>query len=228
MSELKSKVGSGKVENPTRREAVTAFIWKSMMKSVGNNSNSKLLQCFGQAVNLWSLMGQRLSKELIGNLVAVAVVSCNENIPEIKDLVGLLRDGVAGVDENYLNSISGEKGFEAMVEGQKSMSELAGGQQVLISSSWSGFGFNDFDFGLGSPVWTGVAGDFRCLGNHVALGNSIVLKELRARGDGRGKEIEAWIRMDKGVMDVLERDAEFLKFASANPTEMIMWFNLPQ
>ncbi|CAN0890164.1 hypothetical protein LINGRAHAP2_LOCUS16289 [Linum grandiflorum] len=96
-------------------------------------------------------MGQRLSKQSIGNLVATPIVSCSDCSPEIKDLVAIIREGVAGVDHSYLETISGER--------QKWLAGSVSSRQLLSSSSWSGLGFNDFDFGLGNPVWTGVAGD---------------------------------------------------------------------
>ncbi|CAN0890165.1 hypothetical protein LINGRAHAP2_LOCUS16289 [Linum grandiflorum] len=104
-------------------------------------------------------MGQRLSKQSIGNLVATPIVSCSDCSPEIKDLVAIIREGVAGVDHSYLETISGERGLESMIEGQKWLAGSVSSRQLLSSSSWSGLGFNDFDFGLGNPVWTGVAGD---------------------------------------------------------------------
>ncbi|CAN0890159.1 Stemmadenine O-acetyltransferase [Linum grandiflorum] len=156
VSELKSRARSAKVENPTRREAISAFIWKSVMDS---DSESPGQYYFIQAVNLRSLMGQRLSKQSIGNLVATPIVSCSDCSPEIKDLVAIIREGVAGVDHSYLETISGERGLESMIEGQKWLAGSVSSRQLLSSSSWSGLGFNDFDFGLGNPVWTGVAGD---------------------------------------------------------------------
>ncbi|CAI0455561.1 unnamed protein product [Linum tenue] len=136
----------------------------------------------------------------------------------MRELVSLIRDGNMRVDENYLNGISGEQGLTAMVEGQKVLHEIMTGgfgRTIMSCSSWMGFGFNNFDFGWGQPIWTGLSGDPS--GDHPCLNNCAFFKEVAARGRGSSKAIEAWIRLDEDAMYLLEHDPHFLQYASPNP-----------
>ncbi|KAE8700112.1 hypothetical protein F3Y22_tig00110561pilonHSYRG00006 [Hibiscus syriacus] len=68
-------------------------------------------------------------------------------------------------------------------------------------------GFYELDFGWGKPQWIApfgeVASDFR---------NLVIFVPTKC-----GQDIEAWITLDEKRMSLLEKDAEFLKFAYPTP-----------
>ncbi|CAN1253628.1 Stemmadenine O-acetyltransferase [Linum perenne] len=219
MSALKSTARSDKVPNPSRIETLTAFIWKSVMQAVAESESpdNQYLECMRQAVDMRSRMGERLSRNSVGNLVegAMVSVSCNKN-DSVKDLVEKIRIGVKGIDEKFLNALSSG----VQLHGNDFLPVITSGgeisQKALGYSSWSGFGVNDFDFGFGKPVWTGVLGHH--IGNEAAFKNAIIFKEVGATGSANNSGMEAWVKFDEQVMSALERHPDFLEFASPNPS----------
>ncbi|CAL1357932.1 unnamed protein product [Linum trigynum] len=214
---LRTKAGLS-VLHPTRLEALSAFIWESALRATAAAGDAQQLMFLMQGVNMRQLMSPRLSKHSLGNLVATAMASCvDSSNRSMEELVRLIRDGNLRVDENYLNVISGDQGFPAMMQGQKFLQEITRGfsRKTLACSSWVGFGFNNFDFGWGKPIWSGLFGDPS--GEHPFMNNTIIFKEVAARGHGSSKAIEAWIRLDEDVMARLEHDPHFTQYASPNP-----------
>ncbi|CAL1379979.1 unnamed protein product [Linum trigynum] len=216
---------------PTRTEALVAFIWGSTIAAATASNSSKPL-CLTQAVNLRPRMKKReatddellLSQHSLGNLFSMAASFCNSGMisttttatTAISALAPLLREAVvAAVDEKHLDVLSSQQGgFDAMVEG------LGIGVPTLICSSWIRFGFSDIDFGWGKPVWSGAVGEAHR--HNAALRDMIILKELAPQKEGNINDynnggIEAWIRIDDKVMAALEKDPDFLQFATPNP-----------
>ncbi|CAN1280662.1 Stemmadenine O-acetyltransferase [Linum perenne] len=204
ISMLRSRGTSDKVGTPSRNEALAAFIWKSVMQAAAASESPN--EYFRHAVNMRSRMGERLSSNSVGNLIAAPIVCCDKKKDSMKDLVEKIRNGVMGIDENYLNAMSSIQG-EKFFEGISGMGESI--EQCLSYSSWRGFGVNDFELGLGKPVWTG---------DHARVTNCVVVKEVGATGSANNSGMEAWIKLDEQVMAALERDPDFLEFASPNPS----------
>ncbi|CAN1339719.1 Stemmadenine O-acetyltransferase [Linum perenne] len=212
---LRTIAKGSKVENPTRAESVSAFIWRSAMSAAkdADSSTTPRLRCFTQAVNIRPIMRPHLSKGSLGNLFTAGTTSCRDETASLQELVSLIRSGVARINGKYLESISGEKGLSGLLEGMKGLGEMTSGfsQPALCCSSWIGLGANEVDFGWGKPVWSGVFGE--------ASGDQPCV-ELVGSGDVNGSRhsgIEAWVRLDEDVMAVLEQDADLFKFASPNP-----------
>ncbi|CAL1386196.1 unnamed protein product [Linum trigynum] len=142
----------------------------------------------------------------------------------MKELAELIRQATAGVDETYLNTITGEEGAGALFEAQNWLAgRIAGSHKLLLCSSWLQFDLRGVELaGLGKPAWVGVLGGAR--GNRPCLENFMVLTELAgtvAAAGSRSSMVEAWIRLDEDVMAGLERDPEFLEFASPNPNVIV-------
>ncbi|CAI0455562.1 unnamed protein product [Linum tenue] len=211
---LRTKAGLS-ITNPTRLEALSAFIWESTLKAA-DEVEQQQPTCLTQGVNMRPLMSQRLSKHSVGNLVTTVMASCADSpAKSMRELVSLIRDGNLRVDENYVNAISGEQGLAVMMQGQMVFEGIMSGGKIMVCSSWIGFGSNNFDFGWGKPIWTGLSGDPS--GNLPCLNNSVIFKEVAPRGRGSSKAVEAWIRLDEDAMYRLEHDPLFLQYASPNP-----------
>ncbi|XP_065866617.1 stemmadenine O-acetyltransferase-like [Euphorbia lathyris] len=213
VSALRAKGRSEYVENTTRVEALSAFIWKCLMKACENISGSPRSSVMSQAVNIRRLMKPRMSRYSIGNLVwsTIARYNPDETEMEMKELVSLVREGVGKVNSEYLKSFSGEKGSLAILEHLDELGEISmENPDVFSFYSWHTFGFSEIDFGYGKPVWVGIFGEANR--NSASDSNFIILKDV-----GRNNAIEAWMTLDENIMDVLENDPEFLAFASLNP-----------
>ncbi|CAN1167120.1 Stemmadenine O-acetyltransferase [Linum perenne] len=211
ISALRLSTRSPKVEYPSRAEALSAFVWKHAMRAASSAAvpGSPRLQSFTLPINMRSLDG-RLSPRSVGNLVYPLLVSC-EDLDE-KKMVSVIRKGIAGIDGSDFSPASVPGQFAALA------GVIQQEQQLLVSSNWTGFGFNNFEFGLGEPVWTAVAGDADENSTHAFARDSlVVLKEAGARRSRNNNGIEAWITLRRDVMAVFESDPEFLKFASPNP-----------
>ncbi|CAN1250525.1 Stemmadenine O-acetyltransferase [Linum perenne] len=226
---LKLSGKSSQIQNPSRTEAVLAFIWKSVRDSAPTVELSPKLLLLG--VNLRSRM-QKLrdissNKEFsFGNLVTMAGAMYNADADtdtdaEMGRLVQLIRTGVAGINEHYLSFISNsedEKALQAVVGALQMFEQM--GSQLLTTSSWIRFCFSDVDFGFGKPVWTSVIGE--ASDDYPSYGNMVILTESIAPQQGNissnsGRGIEAWVRLDADVMALLEQNSDFTQFASVNP-----------
>ncbi|CAL1374641.1 unnamed protein product [Linum trigynum] len=89
---LKSRATGAGIENPTRTEAILAFVWKSMLAAAADSESPKPL-CLCQSVNLRSRMKKKnsthghdliFSPHSIGNLFSVAVSFC-DNPDDVDD-----------------------------------------------------------------------------------------------------------------------------------------------
>ncbi|XP_065868171.1 stemmadenine O-acetyltransferase-like [Euphorbia lathyris] len=213
VSALRAKGRSQYVKNATRVEALSAFIWKCLMKACENISGSPRPSGMSQAVNIRRLTKPRMSRYSIGNLVwsAIARYNPDDTEMEMKELVSLVRGGVGKVNSEYLKSFSGEKGYIAILEHLDGLGEIPMEDPDGFSFySWLTLGFSEIDFGYGKPVWVGIFGETSR--NSASDSDFIILKDV-----GRNNAIEAWMTLDENTMDVLENDPEFLAFASLNP-----------
>ncbi|CAI0412215.1 unnamed protein product [Linum tenue] len=236
---LKSRATGAGIDNPTRTEAILAFVWKSMLAAAADSESPKP-SCLCQAVNLRSRMKKKKKKNSthghdlvfsphsIGNLFSVAVSFCDNpdddvdddvdktrtSLVNTSDLAVHIRGGVKRLlDEKWLGLLSSEQGAEMVFQGMK---QLRSGQRPFVSfSSWIGFGFGDVDFGWGTPVWSGVVGE--ASGNNPIMGNAVLLKELAPKGEEINNGVELWMRLDPVLMASLEKNPQFLEMASPNP-----------
>ncbi|EEF49593.1 conserved hypothetical protein [Ricinus communis] len=205
------------IHNPTRVEALSAFIWRSAMKACRSISGSSRPSVLSQAVNIRRLMKPRLSRYSIGNLVWSAIARYNpeETEIEIQELVALLRDGVTRINSEYIKAISGDEGSTGIFDHLNKLSEMSSENPDVFSFfSWHTFDFNDIDFGWGKPIWVGIFGE--ASRNSPCDSNFIILKDI-----GRKNEIEAWMTLDENIMAILEHDPEFLAIAALNPNTMM-------
>ncbi|CAN1238352.1 Stemmadenine O-acetyltransferase [Linum grandiflorum] len=196
----------------SRVEALSCFIWKSCMsasKAVGRTSKTSILV---EAVNLRSQTDPPLKEAAIGDVFwwGTAVANPNdESENEMCELGKLVSEAIGLYKGEYVGSLQGEDGFESMSGYFEQLEGLFEEEKpdIFAFTSWSGFGFTGQDFGWGKPVWVTVMGK---VGR--AFRNLTVFVDSAER---RGS-IDAWVTLDRERMAVLERDPNFLAFASTN------------
>ncbi|CAL1374205.1 unnamed protein product [Linum trigynum] len=197
----------------SRVEALSCFIWKCCMaasKAVSSASKTSILV---EAVNLRNLTNPPLPDAAIGDAFWWATAAANpydESNTEMSELGNLLSEGIGLYRSDYVESLQGEDGFEAISSYFEQLEGMFEEEKpdIFAFTSWCGFGFTGQDFGWGKPVWVTVMGKVgRAFRNLTVFVDSTV---------GRGS-IEAWVTLDQKRMEVLERDPNFLAFACANP-----------
>ncbi|GMI78790.1 hypothetical protein like AT3G26040 [Hibiscus trionum] len=208
---LKDMAKGEAVTKPTRAEAVSGFIWKCSMAASRSIQGTTLKPSIVvQAVNMRPRGKPKTLDGSIGNVFwwASALSNPADTDTELCDLVELMSQSIAVFDEEYLRSVQGEQGFEAISEHLNQLELLFSIEKpdIFAFTSWLNIDFLKIDFGWGKPcsfALFGKAGpEFR---------NLTVLVETKY-----GQGIEAWITLDELRMSALQKDHEFLKFASPN------------
>ncbi|KAE8670668.1 Papain family cysteine protease [Hibiscus syriacus] len=212
LNELRA-IAKGELEiSPSRVQALSGFIWKRFMAASWTISASSKPSIAVQAVNLRPRMNPPMLHNSIGNLfwwASCAADIADETSTELFELVKLMRESVEGFDEEYLNSLQGEQGFEALGDFINQLETMFSYEKpdMLAFTSWFDLMLYELDFGWGKPQWVApfgeVGSDFR---------NLVVFVRTKC-----GKDVEAWITLDEKRMLLLEKDAEFLKFTSPTP-----------
>ncbi|KAF5729476.1 vinorine synthase-like [Tripterygium wilfordii] len=194
---------------PSRIEAITSFIWKHYMAASRTTLGTTKASLLVQAVNMRPRSMSKILDGAIGNLFWWGAALANPADSELNHLVEMIRGGVSLFDDDYLKSLQGEEGFEAMSNLLDQLEEIISIEKpdVLAFTSWCYQGVYELDFGFGEPVWAAVMGKAG-----VEFRNLVVYFETKW-----GKGIEAWITLDETRMAALEQDPEFLAFASPNP-----------
>ncbi|KAL5862612.1 hypothetical protein ACOSQ3_000126 [Xanthoceras sorbifolium] len=115
---LRAKAASASVQKPTRVEAVTALIWKCIVKiSRSSGVLSPKLSVLGQAVNSRNRNMPPLSANSFGNIVGCFPVGVvKSEIQELQDLVCKLRRGIEQFRENGLQTLLKKKKYITLPE----------------------------------------------------------------------------------------------------------------
>ncbi|KDP30483.1 hypothetical protein JCGZ_16162 [Jatropha curcas] len=204
------------VDQPTRIETLSCFIWKYCMQassmvesSRGSESRTSILV---EAVDLRKKTKPPMNNGSIGNLFwwAVAVADPNDKKnTELHELASLLSESIGLYKTEYTHSLQGDNGYETMSEYCEQLSKLFSSEKpdIFAFTGWGNMSFTKPDFGWGEPYWVGVMGKAG-----AAFRNFTVFVDAKG-----GKGIEAWITLDHERMEILQRNPEFLAFASPNP-----------
>ncbi|KAI5667955.1 hypothetical protein M9H77_17808 [Catharanthus roseus] len=136
-----------------------------------------------------------------------------KGLPKLADQV---RSSISKIDGDYIKKLCGNKGSSLMRKSLKEIGEFGSKEEgeeeinCIGFSSLCGFDFYDIDFGWGKPIWVSSY-----VVNALVLMNLVLL--LETRNDDR---IEAWVTIDEQEMEILERNEEFLAFASFDPSPL--------
>ncbi|XP_021723702.1 vinorine synthase-like [Chenopodium quinoa] len=223
IAKLQAMAKSELVNNPTRIEALSAFIWKHAMAAaaaVAASSCKSNVNVIGpsvliHSVNIRPRTNPPIPSTAIGNLIIHAYASykeLEENQPisdmDLKDLVAETRKGLSEAkDAEFLSKFKGENGAEAMRQYKQKVADISKDKNINTYkfTSWSkldvlpNFGF------IGMPVWIGFTG-----GKLSSLfKNLVTMIEIPASGG-----IEVWLILDEKEMSVLRTSEDFLVFAS--------------
>ncbi|KAL1174170.1 hypothetical protein V6Z11_A05G459100, partial [Gossypium hirsutum] len=191
----------------TRTVAISAFIWKCSMAASRAIQGTLKPSIVVQVVKMRSKGKLTTLDGSIGNVFWLASALSNpaETGTELSTLVELMSQSIAAIDDEYMRSVQGEQGFEAIAEHLNQLELLFSFEKpdIFAFTSWINTHFDKLDFGWGQPC------SWAILGKAGQFGNLTILVETKY-----GKGIEAWITLDETRMYALQKDHEFLNFAS--------------
>ncbi|XP_058068751.1 stemmadenine O-acetyltransferase-like [Magnolia sinica] len=194
------------VGRPTRVEALTALIWRCIMRTSGEEGSVRASLAV-HAVNLRGRMSPPLPDHSFGNIIFIAtsVVTEKECLEDMQCyLERKLRDAIRAVNSNSIKELQKPDGISRALA---AISSEVGkyvdcGIDYCYFSSWCRFPLYEVDFGWGKPAWVSIA--------TLLLKNLVILNRTRC-GDG----IEAWVNMEDVHMAKFEQDQELLSFVSS-------------
>ncbi|XP_031091468.1 stemmadenine O-acetyltransferase-like [Ipomoea triloba] len=169
------KSAAARVSDPTRVEALSAFLWSAAGRKKPQNPSAAV-----HAVNLRSRMNPPLPDLTFGNLwrPAIAVTS-----PETTqdDLVSHLRTSIRKINAEHAKAL---QNCHLYLENLHKAQEMfcKGEAEFCSFSSWCRFPIYEVDFGWGRPVWACTT--------TFPYKNVIILMSTKS-GDG----IEAWVNI---------------------------------
>ncbi|KAH6801118.1 hypothetical protein C2S52_001582 [Perilla frutescens var. hirtella] len=183
------------VKNPSRVEAVSAFIWKSFIEANKGKRKSKSSEAI-HVVNLRPRTVPPLPDHVFGNSIghvtAVALPKSEEK-DEDNDLeyyVSKLRVAIRGLDDDYINKVIKDEQYYSRIQNEVFAAFEPG--KLCFFTSWCRFPVYDVNFGWGKPVWVGTASD--------TIINGVILMSTPS-GDG----MEAWVTYDPDEDDFFQK-----------------------
>ncbi|MCD7447252.1 hypothetical protein HAX54_026371 [Datura stramonium] len=210
---IKMKVSSENVPNPTRIEALTTFIWKHMILATrGAKGISSRPFIVAHVVNLRSRIVPKLPNAF-GNLVFIAnsevIEMSHDDQVELPHLVGIVREMFESMNSENLKVLEGDDAFDCIVDMATQVGCLLPQLDTYKFSSWCNLGLYNVDFGWGKPI---------LVAPFIDTISSLNKQQIILVENGRNDGIEAWILRNNEEMIELEKDEEFLAYASTNPS----------
>ncbi|KAL3533129.1 hypothetical protein ACH5RR_006650 [Cinchona calisaya] len=174
------------VENPTRVEAVSAFIWKHYM----GISKTKSTLAAVHTVNLRPRMKLPTESFAFGNLaiIATAVLMSKEEDQEYHKLVCHLQNAIEKINDDYVKII--QSGLPYLLKSIKEIELIFNPEtSYCFFTSWCRFPIYEVNCGWGKPI---------SVCTPALPGDMVILMNTRC-----GEGIEAWISMWKNEMALL-------------------------
>ncbi|KAK7345477.1 hypothetical protein VNO77_16081 [Canavalia gladiata] len=221
ISKLKAQASSLTVQNPTRVEVVTSLLWKCAAKAFSANSSLESHTLVTHAVNMRGRASPSFPNSFMGNFVWIvtALLSAEEKVIELPDLVIKLREAVTAINSEFVKGFQGEGGLVKYGEILKQLIKTAPSATFTNAvnyfhyTSWCNFGLYKVDFGWGKPIW--ASSIIIPSLDDAAFFNMVLLMDTP---DGKG--IEVWIYLKENDMAMLLQDKELLTFATLDPNPM--------
>lgn len=200
IKELASSDSTSTIRDPTRVEALSAFICKNFIEVNRSKLDSETMFVAIHNVNLRPKMKLPHDEIAFGNVsLPISAVLMPEMEKECHNLAGHLRYAIRNVNDDFVKNVvqQREPYLRILSETRKLLSKTE--MCYCNFTSWCRFPVYEVDFGWGKPFAIGTAA--------VPRKNTIILMSTKC-GDG----IEAWISMAEDHMELLPSD--FLSLAN--------------
>ncbi|KAK8549187.1 hypothetical protein V6N13_063583 [Hibiscus sabdariffa] len=203
------KTKSKSLEHPSRALALSAFLWKHAIRASRSVSGTLKPSILFQPVNIRPKLKPQLPSYSIGNMFGLAISLSNPVGKDIdlSELAYLLREATESAPNDPQVVL---QGFVIMTEQFSHVEEMVsnGDAECYLLSNWLNTLDGNEDFGWGKPTLFSIPG---IDSQNREMRNLLYLKNAR-----QYRAIEAWVSLSEKEMGFLERDAEFLAFASPN------------
>jgi shikimate O-hydroxycinnamoyltransferase len=199
---LKEKASS--MKPPTRVEAVSAFIWKSLMAISKSKPAPARVNIAIHAVNIRQRMVPPMPIHSFGNLwyFATAILSPHDELDRDSNygiLASKLSNALKEIDGDYVKTLQTDSIPESLTKSVEMFSK--GEVEFYKFTSWCRFPLYEADFGFGEPTWV--------CSPSMPFKNLVVLMSTR---DGHG--IEAIVNILEEDAVVFDSNEELLPFVS--------------
>lgn len=179
----KSASSRSLVKDPTRVEALSAFLWNEAMK-LNKDCNKKLFAAV-HAVNIRPRMNNPTIPDYFFGNLWTAALAFSERVgssnTDDRDLVYKLRNAIRKIDSDYINML--QKGRDFMKHMGKLVELFSKGEVEFCNfTSWCRFPVYEVDFGWGKPAWVCTT--------TFPYENMIIFLSTKC-----GEGIEAWVNM---------------------------------
>ncbi|XP_059658977.1 stemmadenine O-acetyltransferase-like [Cornus florida] len=193
LKEVASSPFGSEVKDPTRVEAVSAFIWWQFMKVSKVKLDTKKMFAAVHAVNMRPQMKPPLPDHSFGNVWTYATaLSTSKGKQDYHDLVSLLRGAIRKIDVDHVKKV--QNGDWYMKDLKRVKENLCKGDLEFCNfSSWCRFPMYEVDYGWGKPVWVCTT--------TMPFKNLVILMSTSC-----GEGIEAWVSMVEDDMAMFEHD----------------------
>ncbi|MFS7926490.1 putative deacetylvindoline O-acetyltransferase [Helianthus anomalus] len=153
----------------------------------------------------------------IGNIKSGAVARFDPSASnlDVASMASRIKNAISDSISESFEELKGVNEHVKFVESLRNSMEMFSDfkTEYHLTASLCNYGSKEVDFGWGKPVWF-------CTGNHlnedVPLYTNRVILVDSCSGDG----IEAWVTLEKQVMDGVKCNAELLSYASVNPSPL--------
>ncbi|KAH6759768.1 hypothetical protein C2S51_016717, partial [Perilla frutescens var. frutescens] len=139
---------SSSVKDPTRVEAVSAFIWRSFLEAAATKETPPWSSVASHVVNVRPRTVPPMPAHTFGNcnVFASAVASSSSSGD---DRVSKFRAAIRAVDDDYITKVVKHGDYFGTTLGIEALPD----PRSCLFSSWWRFPAYDVDFGWGKPVW---------------------------------------------------------------------------
>ncbi|PRQ27334.1 putative vinorine synthase [Rosa chinensis] len=233
VAKLKEQAATSSLQNPSRVEAVSAFIWKCATAAWKAKSGQSAPSLITHAVNLRRRAEPNFSQNCMGNFVCLAGAIANghqrEQELELSSLVSKMREATSKFNGDLVAKLQGQDGLATISKVFQDMAEAItlstnGDDQVEMNfigyTSIAYSGVYDADFGWGKPLWV-VPVHEPC---HEAFSVNVV--RLMDTGEWGNNGFEAWISLAEEEMAMLQINQDLLAFATLNPSPLRLSQNI--
>ncbi|EEF38406.1 vinorine synthase [Ricinus communis] len=225
ISNLKAQATNSSVENPTRIEVVSSFLFECISAVLRAKSGTDKPFAFTFLVSWKRKAIPPLPENLFGNFIWMASGLSSPEQTKLSSLVCKVRETISKIGTDFVKDIRSESSDGAFsmlsetITGTRrkfTSSTLTNGVNFVMASSLCNLGLYDVDFGWGKPLWvTCVDVPVNSSSADHEFLNSVAFMDSRT-----GKGIEAWVFMDEEDLVLLEKYEKLLAYASATPNPL--------